>query len=198
MEFTIIIMKIGLFFGSFNPFHIGHLIVANHILEYTDIQNIWFIISPQSPFKNPSDLLKEEDRLAITKLAIEDYKNMKVSDIEFQLPRPSYTIDTINILREKHPEECFRLIMGEDLMQYFYKWKKVDILSNHYRPYVYPRFPFQSIRRREHSKIRYVKAPLIEISSSFIRLCIKNNKNVRPLLPIKVWKYLMSHNLYEK
>ncbi|WP_103326663.1 nicotinate (nicotinamide) nucleotide adenylyltransferase [Bacteroidetes bacterium endosymbiont of Geopemphigus sp.] len=190
-------MKIGLFFGSFNPFHIGHLIMANHILEHTDIQKIWFIVSPQSPFKNPSDLLEGQDRLAMTKLAIEGYKNMRVSDIEFQLPRPSCTIDTLNILQEKYPKERFRLIMGEDLMRDFHKWKEANILSERYKPYVYPRLPFRPLKEKS-SKIRYVKAPLVGISASFIRSCIKEGKNIRPLVPIRVWEYLISHHLYKK
>lgn len=190
-------MKIGLFFGSFNPPHIGHLIVANHMLEYTDIQRIWFIVSPQNPFKNPSDLLEEQDRLAMTKLAIEGYENMKVSDIEFQLPRPSYTIDTVNTLQEKYPKERFHLIVGEDLTEDFPKWKEANILSERYKPYVYPRLPFRSYREK-NSKMRYVEAPLVEISASFVRSCIKEGKNVRPLVPLKVWEYLTSGGLYKK
>lgn len=190
-------MQIGLFFGSFNPPHIGHIIVANHLLEYTRLEKIWFVVSPENPFKNPADLLNEKERLFMTELAIKGYKNMEVCDIELQLARPSYTIDTLNVLEKRYPRERFQLIMGADLVKDFPRWKEADLLGERYKPYVYPRFPLEPLEKR-NLKAHYIKAPLIEISASFIREALKKGKCVRPLLPLSVWEYIVDGNLYQR
>lgn len=193
-------MKIGLYFGSFNPIHIGHLIIANHLAEYSDLDQIWMVVSPHNPLKNKNKLLNDYERLQLVHLATEDFSKIKPSDIEFKLSQPNYTIHTLIHLHEKYPQHTFSLIMGEDNLKSLHKWKNNEhILINH-EIYVYPRISsdFENSEYKDHPKIHILNAPIIEISSTFIRDNIKKGKNVQPLLPIKVWEYIDRNNLYKK
>ena len=197
--------KIGLYFGSFNPVHIGHLAIANYMIEFSPgIDHIWFVISPQNPLKKKSTLLANHHRLYLAELAIGNDPELEVSDIEFNLPRPSYTIDTLTYLEERYPSNRFALIMGADNLSTISKWKNHDLLLEKYEIYVYPRpgYPTDKIVAEENilknAVIHYVDAPLIEISSSFIRTSIKKGKNIRYFLPPKVYEYIMEMHFYEK
>ncbi len=191
-------MKIGLYFGTFNPIHIGHMAIANYMVEFTEIQQIWFIISPQNPFKEEKHLLKDYHRLAMVNQVIEDDNRFRASNIEFKLPRPSYTIDTLVYLQEAHPDHKFYLLMGSDNLKHFHKWKNADeILKNHHI-LVYPR-PGDQMRNMElHPHIHMVNAPLMEISASFIRQAIADGKNVSYFMPYKAYRYMTEMNFYRK
>ncbi|QMU65730.1 MAG: nicotinate-nucleotide adenylyltransferase [Flavobacteriaceae bacterium] len=193
-------MKIGLYFGTFNPIHVGHLIIANHLLEYSDLDEIWMVITPHNPHKKKTSLLKDHHRLTLVYLATEDYHSMRPSNIEFKLPEPNYTINTLAHISEKYPTHHFCLIMGEDNLKNFHRWKNYETILEHYHIYVYPRIsegttetPFDN-----HPKIHKVDAPIIEISSTLIRNGIKAKKNVRPMLPKEVWQYIDEMNFYRK
>jgi nicotinate-nucleotide adenylyltransferase len=192
--------KIGLFFGSFNPIHIGHLILANYILENSDMDELWFVVSPQNPFKDKKSLLKDHNRLDMVQLAVKNYPNMRASNVEFSLPQPSYTIDTLTYLGEKHPDYSFSLIMGEDNLNGLHKWKNADLLLKNYHIIVYPRI-FESEKKDpeylRHENISLVKAPVIELSATEIRNMIKAGKNVRPMLPPEVFDYLDGSSFYK-
>lgn len=189
-------MKIGLYFGSFNPIHIGHLVIANHIQQFSELDQVWFVVSPQNPFKKSSSLANDYDRLNLVNLAIEDYPNLRASNVEFGLPKPSYTIDTLVVLNEKYPEHEFALIMGMDNLTSFHKWKNHEQILKHYSIFVYPRIGSTEGEWANHPKIQIVDAPIMEISSTFIRQSIKDKKNIKPLLPEKVWDYLEGSSLY--
>ncbi len=192
--------KIGLFFGSFNPIHIGHLIIANHVVEHSVLNELWFVVSPQNPFKDKKSLLKDHNRLDMVSLAIKDYPKMKVSNIEFSLPKPSYTIDTLTYLKEKHPDFTFSLIMGEDNLESLHKWKNAEKLISENEFLVYPRLfnaKHKDGKYLEAAKIRITTAPIIEISATDIRKMIKEGKNVRPMLPPEVFDYLDGSNFYK-
>lgn len=191
-------MKIGLFFGSFNPVHNGHLIIANYMLEYSDLNKICFIISPQNPFKKRTNLLADYHRYELLNLAIEDTSNYEVSDIEFKMPKPSYTIDTLTYLKEKHPKKEFVLIMGSDNLQSFKKWKNSDIILQKYNLYVYSRPDFDGGELKKHKKVKFINAPLMEISSSFIRNAVKEKKDIRFFMPEKAYNYMKEMHFYEK
>lgn len=192
-------MKIGLYFGTFNPIHIGHLTIANHLAEYSDLDQVWFVVTPLSPFKKKSSLLDNHQRLEMVYLATKDYIKLKPSDIEFGLKQPNYTIDTLTYLGEKFPKYEFALIMGEDNLKSFHKWKNYELILENYSIYVYPRLSDGAIETqfKDHPKITPVNAPIMELSSTFIRNSIKNNKNVRPMLPENVWSYLDAMNFYK-
>lgn len=196
-------MKIGLYFGTFNPIHIGHLIIANHLAEHSDLDQIWMVVTPHNPHKQKNTLLDDYHRLHMVHLATEDFPKIKPSDVEFKLPQPNYTINTLVHLQEKHPTYEFSLIMGEDNLNSLHKWKNYEAILQHHEIYVYPRlnsgemddqFANLPILR---DKIHRVGAPVVELSSTFIRESIKNNKNVIPMLPHKVWEYV-EHNLFYK
>ncbi len=192
--------KIGLFFGSFNPIHIGHLILANYILENSDMNELWFVVSPQNPFKEKKSLLKDHNRLEMVELAIRNYPSMRASNVEFGLPTPSYTIDTLTYLKEKHPDYSFSLIMGEDNLQSLHKWKNADILIKNHHIIVYPRISNEENYKSEisqHENISLIKAPVIELSATEIRNMIKEGKNVRPMLPPEVFDYLDGSSFYK-
>ena len=193
-------MKIGLYFGSFNPIHIGHLVIANHLAEYSDLDQIWFVVTPHNPFKKKSSLLDNYQRLEMVYRATKDYTKLKPSDIEFNLPQPSYTINTLTYLQEKYPTNEFSLLMGEDNLKGFHKWKNYElILENHYI-YVYPRIfegKFIKTQFDNHSKIHKIEAPIMEISATFIRKGIADKKNISTLLPCKVWQYIEEMNFYK-
>lgn len=192
-------MKIGLYFGTFNPIHIGHLTLANHLAEHSDLDKIWFIVTPHSPFKKKNSLLDNRQRFEMVYRATEDYEKLEPSDIEFDLPQPSYTINTLTHLQEKYPNHEFALIMGEDNLKSFHKWKNYELILKHHHIYVYPRISEGKIETQfdNHNKIHKVDAPVMELSSTFIRKSIKEQKNVRPMLPEHVWKYLDEMNFYK-
>ncbi|MES1198240.1 MAG: nicotinate (nicotinamide) nucleotide adenylyltransferase [Chitinophagaceae bacterium] len=178
-------MNIGLYFGSFNPIHIGHLIIANHILNKTEIQKIWFVVSPQNPFKSETSLLNEYHRLHLVRLATEEDNRIKVLDIEFSLPRPSYTSNTLAYLEEQYSQHKFNIIVGSDSFQNIHKWKNFETITNNYKIYVYKRPGFE-IKNNVNAKIFIVDAPLLEISATEIRRLIKEKKSIRYLVPDKV------------
>ena len=198
-NYKIIKMKIGLYFGTFNPIHAGHLIIANHMAEYSGLDQIWLGVTPHNPHKKKSTLLSDHHRLQMVHLAVEDYPKLKPSDIEFRLPQPNYTVNTLAHLQEKFPTHEFSLIMGEDNLNTLHKWKNYEVLLQNHNIYVYPRLdngtPDDAIAH--HPAIHRVGAPVIELSSTFIRQSIKDGKNVRPMLPAKVWEYI-EHNLFYK
>lgn len=191
-------MKIGLFFGSFNPVHVGHMVLANYMLEYTDLDKIWFVISPHNPLKKKSSLLDEKHRLQLVNLAIGDNSKIKASDIEFKLPQPSYTIVTLAYLKEKHPEHEFALILGEDNLLSFNKWKNYEEILKHHQLYVYPRPNTEKSEFHNHPQVKFVNAPLMEVSSTEIRKAIQEKKDVRYFMPNAVWEYIKEMHFYEK
>ena len=193
-------MKIGLYFGTFNPIHVGHLIIANHMAEYSGLDQIWMVVTPHNPLKNKQTLLNDYQRLELVFLATEDYPKIKPSDIEFKLVQPNYTVNTLAHLKDKFPENTFSLIMGEDNLNSLHKWKNYEVILENHPIYVYPRIHAESEKSivKNHKNIHYIDAPIVEISSTFIRENIKKKKNVQPLLPPKVWEYIDHNNLYIK
>ena len=191
-------MKIGLFFGTFNPIHIGHLTIANYIAEFSDLDQVWFVVTPHSPFKKKNSLLDDYQRLEMVHLATEDYTKLRPSDIEFKLPQPNYTINTLTYLQEKYPNHEFALIMGEDNLKSFHKWKNYQVILELHDIYVYPRVSEGKLETQfdDHERIHHVNAPIMELSSTFIRKAIKKGKNIRPMLPEKVWKFVDEMNFY--
>lgn len=191
-------MKIGLYFGTFNPIHTGHLIIANHMAEHSSLDQVWLVVTPHNPFKKKSTLLDDHHRLQMVFLATEDYPKLKPSDIEFKLPQPNYTTNTLAYLQEKYPAYEFSLIMGEDNLNSLHKWKNHEVIINNHDIYVYPRIDNSGeIVQINTSSIHRIDAPIVEISSTFVRDMIKARKNIRPLLPEKVWQYI-DHNLFYK
>lgn len=190
-------MKIGLYFGSFNPIHIGHLIITNHILNETRLKKVWFVISPQNPFKQKSSLLNEYDRLHLARLSVDSDKRIAVSDIEFNLPRPSYTIDTLTYLNEKYPDNEFSLIMGSDSFKNLDKWKNYEKITKDYLIYVYKREGFE-INNSIQANIIVLEAPILQISSTHIRQHIKEGKSIRYLVPENVREEIESRKFYKK
>lgn len=190
-------MKIALFFGSFNPIHIGHLILANYILEHSDADELWFVVSPQNPLKAKKTLLHDHDRYDMVEMAIKNYPKMRVSDVEFSMPRPSYTIDTLTYLHEKFPKYQFTLIMGEDNLVSLPKWKNYETLVKNHQIIVYPRVSDTEEIPYEHPNIQKINAPIIELSSTEIRKMIKENKNIRPMLPPEVYEYVDKMGFYK-
>ena len=192
--------KTGLFFGSFNPIHIGHLILANYILEHSDMEELWFVVSPQNPFKDKKSLLKDNNRLDMVQLAVKNYPKMRASNVEFSLPKPSYTLDTLTYLHEKYPENSFSIIVGEDNLESLGKWKNAETLIKNHQIIVYPRI-FEGERKDsdylKHENISLIKAPIIELSATEIRNMIKTGKNVRPMLPPEVFEYLDGSSFYK-
>lgn len=190
-------MNIGLFFGSFNPIHIGHLIIANVMAEQKDISQVWFVISPLNPFKSSKSLLHEFDRLDMVELAIKDDFNLRTSDIEFNMPRPSYTIDTLAYLSSKHPQHNFKLIIGEDNLKHFHKWKNYQAILDNYGLIVYPR-PNSNCSNtiKNHPKVRMVNAPLLDISATYIREAIQAGRSIKYIVPDSVIAYINDKKLY--
>ncbi len=204
-------MKIGLYFGTFNPIHVGHLVIANYMADFTDIDQVWLVVSPQNPLKQKSSMLADYHRLALVQIATEDNSKLRVSDIEFKLPKPSYTVTTLAYLREKHPEHEFSLIMGEDNLRTLHKWQNHDVLLRNHDIYVYPRVltiqeekeveeigfrPDNEFYKRENIII-CEDAPVMKVSSSFVRQAIKDGKDVRYILTEPVYKYIMDMNFYK-
>jgi nicotinate-nucleotide adenylyltransferase len=196
--------KIGLYFGSFNPVHIGHIAIAGYMKEFTDLDQVWFVVSPQNPLKRKSSLLADHHRLYLVELAAGDNDTLKPCDIEFRLPAPSYTADTMAWLVEKYPNHNFVLVMGEDNLYTLHKWKNAIELVNRFPIYVYPR-PDTSKKKNElldeilnKAKVKWVNAPLMDISGTFIRNGIKKGKNMSYFLHPEVWKYIVEMHFYEK
>ena len=189
--------KTGLFFGSFNPIHIGHLIIAETMVENTNLKQVWFIISPQNPFKKHKLLLHESDRYDMAKLAISDNSSFKVSDIEFHMPKPTYTIDTLIYLEEKYPNRNFALIMGMDNLKTLSRWKNYEQILKNFEIFVYPRSSFSgNIPFWKYPQINLVEAPKIDISASFIRKSISEKKSIRYLLPSAVYTFIQRKKFY--
>jgi len=204
-------MKVGLYFGTFNPIHIGHLIISNYMADYTDLDQVWLIVSPQNPLKKKSSLLEDYHRLAIVKVAIDDNLKLRVSDLEFKMPRPSYTSNTLAYIKEKYPQHQFNLIMGEDNLRTFHKWKNYEEILKKHKLYVYPRvltiqeeeeveqigyLPENKLKK--HENVVYCDdAPIMKVSSSFIRQAIKDGYDVRYLLTDPVYKYVNDMNFYK-
>ena len=193
-------MKVGLYFGTFNPIHVGHLIIANHMAEHSDLEQIWMVVTPHNPLKQKNTLLDDYQRLHLVRLATEDYPKIKPSDIEFKLPQPNYTVNTLAHLMEKYPQHEFSLIMGEDNLKSLHKWKNYEYILQHHDIYIYPRVSeeAENLTLKDHPRVHWIDAPIVEISSTFIRENIKNKKNIRPLLPHNVWEYVDHNNFYRR
>jgi nicotinate-nucleotide adenylyltransferase len=189
-------MEIGLFFGSFNPIHNGHLIIANHILNETELDKIWFIISPQNPFKESNSLLNTYDRLHLVARATENDARMKPSDIEFSLPKPSYTSTTLAFLNEKHPDHQFSIIIGSDSFQNLSKWKNFGYIVKNYQIIIYKRPGFEVINPLG-AKVQVMDAPLLEISATYIRELVKNHKSIKYLVPESIEEEIQNNRFYQ-
>ncbi len=190
-------MKVGLYFGSFNPIHHGHLIIANYVLQNSDLNQVWFIVSPQNPLKPTAGLLNEYHRLFLVNLAIEGENKLKASDIEFKLPKPSFTIDTLAYLQEKYPHHQFAVIMGSDSFQNLPKWKNYEQILKSYEIYVYVRSGFETIEKYPGAKIVAMQAPLLQISATHIRKNIREGKSIRYLVPDKVMEEIERNRYYQ-
>ena len=193
-------MNIGLFFGSFNPIHVGHLIIANVVREQTDLQQVWFVVSPQNPFKKVKSLLNEYDRLRMVELAVEDNYDLRACNIEFSMPKPSYTADTLAHLGERYPQHHFHLILGSDNLSHFHRWKNHRAIIDHHVLYVYPR-PEASDQQvveeiSKHSNLRTVEAPLLNISATFIRNLVRQDQSIQYLVADPVATYIRDRKLY--
>lgn len=190
-------MHIGLFFGSFNPVHVGHMVLANYMAAFTDIEQVWFVVSPHNPLKEKATLLHQNQRLHMVNLAIGDSSSLKSSNVEFGLTQPSYTIHTLAHLKEKYPQHTFSLIIGEDNLQSFTKWKNHEEILKTHLLYVYPRPNAEVSGLRTHQQIILTEAPVMDISSTFIRQALKSKKDVSHFVPKDVWTYLDEMNFYK-
>jgi nicotinate-nucleotide adenylyltransferase len=189
-------MQIGLYFGTFNPIHVGHMIIANHMVEFSDLDEVWFVVTPHNPFKKKSSLLDDYLRLDIVQHAIKKYPHLRASDIEFNMSQPNYTSKTLAVLVEKFPMHEFSLIMGEDNLNNFHKWKNHEVIINSHKIFVYPRPNSGISKYSDHKNVNIINAPLMEISATDIRNAIKQGKNVRPLLPEGIWEFIDVENFY--
>ena len=191
--------KTGLFFGSFNPIHIGHLIIANHIVEHDDLDEVWFVVTPHNPHKQKKTLLNDTQRLMMVRLAVDNYPKLKASNIEFGLSQPNYTVNTLAVLQEKYPDRQFVLLMGQDNLASFHKWKNYEAILKYYQIYVYPRLTDKKLKPEflSNPAIKFIKAPIMELSATQIRQDIRAGKNVRPLLPPEVYQYIDEMNFYK-
>ena len=191
--------RVGLFFGTYNPVHIGHMVIANYMVEFTEMDEIWMVVTPHNPFKKKNSLLKDYDRLHLVQLAIGDDSRLKASNIEFDLPQPNYTCDTLVYLGEKFPDRNFALIMGADNLNHFHKWKNHEVILENHELYVYPRMDSNDGGElKRHYKVNYVEAPVMRISSTFIRKALKEGQDVRHFMPTRVAEYVEEMNLYKK
>ncbi len=190
-------MKIGVFSGSFNPIHVGHLILANYMLEFTCLDEIWFVVTPHNPLKRQDDLLDDQQRLEMVRLALQDYDGLYASDVEFRMPRPSFTVDTLAKLEKEWPDHEFILMIGGDNWVIFDQWKEYERILQNYRVFIYPRKGEEvSIPPKLQCNVQVVDAPMVEVSSSFIRDGIKGGKNMRAFLPQNVYEYIEEKELY--
>ena len=192
-------MKVGVFFGSFNPIHIGHMAIANYMVEYTDMDQLWFVVSPQNPLKKKVTLLEDRHRLDMVRMAIGNDHRFRECNIELKMPKPSLTIDTLTYLKEQFPSYVFIIIMGSDGLPTFHKWKNYEEIIKQYKRYVYPRPGIENIDLSQHPNIHLVDAPLIQVSSSFIRTAIKEEKDIRFFLPNqKIYQYILDMRFYKE
>jgi nicotinate-nucleotide adenylyltransferase len=189
-------IKVGLFFGSFNPVHVGHLIIANIMAEATDLSKVWMVVSPQNPHKPARGLLHEFDRYDMVRAAVYDHDKIEASDVEFHLPRPSFTIHTLVYLQEKHPNKEFRVIMGEDNLENFIRWKNFERILEDYGIYVYRRPGAKPSPLRDHPNVTMVDAPLLDISATFIRNCVRKGQSIRYLVPDPVEDMIRARGYY--
>lgn len=189
-------MKIGLLFGSFNPIHIGHLIIANYMANHTELDKVWLVVTPQNPLKKYGSLINTYDRLEMARLATDNAENIEVSDVELKLPQPSYTIDTLTHLKEKYPQHEFVLIMGSDNLAGLPKWKNYKLILRDYRIYVYPRPGYENADLASHPSVTITMTPLMELSATFIRTALAAKKNVQYFVPDAVLQFIESKNLY--
>jgi len=189
--------KIGLFFGSFNPIHIGHSVIANWFVEYTDLDKVWFVVSPQNPFKEKRSLLADHHRLTLVRVAIEDDPRFWVTDIEFKMPKPSYTIDTLTYLEEKYPDNEFVLLVGSDQLPSFHKWKNPERILQLYNMYVYARPGYKGGKYDNHTSVKIFHTPQMDISSTFIRKSIAEGKDMHYMLLPRVWEYIREMHFFE-
>lgn len=189
-------MKIGLFFGSFNPIHTGHMVIANHVANWSDVDEVWLVVTPQNPFKKRSNLAADYDRLHMVHLAIEDNFQLRATDIEFGLPKPSYTVDTLAHLKEKYPGHTFSLIMGGDNLANLHKWKNYQVILENHDILVYKRPNYELGELNGQPRVTILEAPLMEISSTFIRQSLAMKKSIRYLVPDSVRKYLEENPIY--
>lgn len=190
-------MKIGLFFGSFNPVHTGHMIIANVMATQTDLQRVWMVVSPQNPLKPKNTLAKDYDRLHLVRLAIGDNPLLRASEVEFALPKPSYTIDTLTYLREKYPQYEFVLIMGGDNLATLHKWKNYELILRDYDIYLYKRPSTDLGDLATHPRVKIFDAPLLDISATYIRDCLAKGLSIQYLVPDAVYEYLAGSNMYK-
>ncbi|BDC98049.1 nicotinate (nicotinamide) nucleotide adenylyltransferase [Persicobacter psychrovividus] len=188
--------KVGLFFGSFNPIHIGHLIIANSMVELAELDQVWLVVSPQNPFKKKSTLAHEFDRYDLVDMAIKDNFKLQVTDVEFRMPKPSYTIDTLIYLSEKHPSYEFQVIVGQDNLSHFHKWKNHEVILEDYGLVVYPRPEAKKSRFDDHPKVRMVHAPMVDISATFIRQCLKEERSIKYIVPDEVINMIKLRKLF--
>ncbi len=191
-------MKIGLFFGSFNPIHNGHMVIAGYMAEFSDLSQVWMVVSPHNPLKPAGSLLQDHHRFEMVRIAIGDYRKLKASKIEFTLPKPSYTINTLAYLHEQHPNDEFVLIMGSDNLSTFKKWKNWEQIIEHHEIYIYPRPDADGGELKTHKKVKLIDAPLMQLSSTFIRKAIHDKKNVSYMMPESVANYVDEMNFYKK
>ena len=190
--------QVGLYFGSFNPIHIGHMAIANYMVEFMKLDEFWFVVTPQNPHKEKKNLLHDYDRLELVKRAVADDDRLQVSDIEFYLPKPSYTIDTLVYLQERNPMVQFKILMGSDNLHNFHKWKNYEAIVENFGVLVYPRHDFNKLMVPLHPNIIIAEeAPRMEISSSFIRKAIKQGNDIRHFLPCGIWKYIDTMQFYK-
>ena len=185
-------MKIGLYSGSFNPIHHGHVMLANYLVEFSDLDELWFVVSPQNPLKKREDLMKDEDRLKMVELALDGDERFKVSDVELSLPLPSYTINTLRALSMRYPDDQFVFICGMDSLQGMYRWREYQAILDNYELLVFPRKGYDGGELIHHPHVKVLETPVIEVSSTFIRNCMKEGKDVRHFMPEKAYQYLIS------
>lgn len=192
-------MHIGLYFGTFNPVHIGHMAIAGYMSEFTDLEQVWFVVTPSSPTKDKKGLLKENHRINILRRVLEENSTkLKASDIEFKLQQPNYTIHTLTHLEEKYPKHIFSLIMGSDNLESLPKWKNYEQILSQHTIYVYPRKGFETSSLLTHKNVILTEAPQIEMSSTFIRQGLKSKKDMRNFLPEPAYEYIREMHFYEK
>lgn len=190
-------MKVGLFFGSFNPIHTGHMIIAQTMLDSPHIDELWFVVSPQNPFKKNKNLLHEFDRLDMVDAAIANNPKFRTCDIEFNLPKPNYTAHTLAVLSEKHPDNAFSLIIGGDNLASFHKWKNYEVILNHHELLVYPRPQSKTPQIEITDQIHFVEAPLLDISATFVRSKIKDGYSIKYLVPLEVEEFIERKKFYQ-
>jgi len=195
--------KVGLFFGTFNPIHVGHLIIANYMAEFSELNEVWLVVTPHNPHKKKNTLLEDTHRLAMVRIATEAYPKLKASTVEFDLPQPNYTVNTLAVLEEKYPTKEFCLIMGEDNLKSLHKWKNYEVILERYPIFIYPRIS-ENLERdanlilEKKASVTLINAPIVELSSTFIRKNIALNKNIKPMLSKNVWHYIDEMNFYKK